>query len=95
VIAHRVDRALVFLLRAPINDADVPHVAASVLSSSGTYSFGPLREGEYVVVAVPSGTPYPQTGEWDRVARLFAAGERVTLVDQEQRTLDLRIAAVR
>ena len=95
VVAHRVDRALVFLLRAPINDADVPRVAASVLSSSGTYSFAPLRDGEYVVVAVPSGTPYPQSGEWDRIARLFAAGERVTLVDQEQRTLDLRIAAVR
>jgi hypothetical protein len=95
VIAHRVDRALVFLLRAPVNDADVPRVAGSVLSVSGKYSFGPLRDGDYFVVAVASGTPYPQSGEWDRVARLAAAGERVTLLDQEQRTLDLRIVGVR
>jgi hypothetical protein len=36
-----------------------------------------------------------QAGEWDRVARLAAAAERITLGDLDERALDLRVVSER
>jgi len=95
VVDHRAARAQVFLLRAATSDADVPRLAASILSATGNYSFGPLREGEYVIVAVPADVPLPRPGDWDRLAQLSALGERVTVADLDRRTIDLHVTAVR
>jgi hypothetical protein len=95
VIDHRVAKARVFLFRAPV-DKDVPaRLAGSVLSVNGNYTFGPMRDGDYLIVAASADVPTPQTGEWERLARLAALGERVTVGDLDQRTIELRVTAVR
>ncbi len=55
VIDHRVARAQVWLFRAPVNKDGAPRLAGSVLTVTGNYSFGPLRDGDYLIVAVPAG----------------------------------------
>ena len=95
VVDERVPRALVFLFRAPLNKDDTPRLAASLTSVSGNFTFGPLREGDYFIVAVPPDTRYPHPEDWDYMAQLAALGERVTLADIDQRTVDLHVVSVR
>ena len=95
VIDKRVPRALVLLLAAPADNVRPPRLVGSVMSISGNYSFGPLREGDYVIIALPSDVPTPGIGDWDRLAQLAALGERVTLADLDQRTIDLRVTPIR
>jgi len=95
IVDKRVARARVFLLRAPAFEKDTPRLAGAVLSTTGSYAFGPLRAGDYVVVAVPADTPAPGLGEPDRLAALVALGEHVTVTDLEQRTVQVHITAIR
>jgi len=95
VVDKRVARARVLLFTAPSRKDDSPRLAGSVLSVTGIYSFGPLREGDYVIVAVPADVPTLQVGDWDQMAQLAGLGERVTLAEMDRRTVDLRVASVR
>ena len=95
VADHRVSQAQVLLFRAPADDKDIPSLAGNVLSVTGNYSFGPLREGEYIVIAVPADVAIPRRSGWDRLAALAAAGEHVTLGDLESRTVELHEKVLR
>ena len=63
-------------------------------SPDGTYSLGPVRAGEYVLFAVSGeammhlSMPEPDEDALDRAAH---SGERVVLVENEKRTVDLRL----
>jgi protocatechuate 3,4-dioxygenase beta subunit len=95
VIDHRVARAQVWLFRAPVNKDAAPSFAGSVLSVTGNYAFGPLRDGDYLIVAVPAGIQVPQVGDWERLASLAGLADHVTLTEMDQRTIALRVTAVR
>jgi len=64
-------------------------------SPAGQFRAGPVRPGEYCLVALPASARPIQPGESARVARLAAAAERITLGEFEERTVDVRIVAER
>jgi len=64
-------------------------------SPAGQFRAGPVRSGEYCLVALPASARPIQAGESARLARLAAAAERVTLGESEERTVDVRIVAER
>jgi protocatechuate 3,4-dioxygenase beta subunit len=94
VIDKRVARAMVFLVRLPATDKEVPRVAGFDISTTGNYNFAPIRDGNYSIVAVPADTKFPMPWEWDRIAALAALGERVTVADLDQRTIELHVTNV-
>jgi hypothetical protein len=70
-------------------------ISSTTAAASGTFKFGPARQGDYAIVALPAGSRYPQAGEWDRLAQLAAQGERVTLGELDERLVDLRVVTER
>jgi hypothetical protein len=90
---RRGGQALVLLFRAPADEKDMSRLVSSVLSVTGNYSFGPLREGEYIVIAVPGDVAIPLRGDWDRIAAIAAAGEHVTVGDLDSRAIELHVTA--
>jgi protocatechuate 3,4-dioxygenase beta subunit len=70
-------------------------VAETRVSSTGVFRAGPVRGGDYLVVALPASAPPFQLAEWDRLARLAAVAERVTLGELDERVLDLRVVTER
>jgi hypothetical protein len=86
-----VGRARVLMFRGDGTRSDVRLISSTVASSTGSFRLGPARGGSYLIVALPSSAPMLQAGEWDRVARLAAGAERITLGDLDERTLDLRV----
>jgi hypothetical protein len=54
----------------------------------GSYQLGPVRAGEYLIIAVGLGT-VPNA---EYLEQLVRNAERITLVEDEQQSLDLRIA---
>jgi hypothetical protein len=90
---NAVPRAFVLMLRTRANGMAV--IEGTAASATGAFKLGPARGGDYAIVAVPAGTPYPQAGEWDRLARLAAQGERVTLGEFDERLVDLRVVTER
>jgi hypothetical protein len=86
--------ARVVLLRAGARAGARP-VAETRVSSAGVFRAGPVRGGDYLVIALPASAPPIQFGEWDRITRLAAAAERVTLGELDERVLDLRVVAER
>jgi protocatechuate 3,4-dioxygenase beta subunit len=91
----RGGQALVLLFRAPADEQDLSRLVSSVLSVTGNYSFGPLREGEYIVIAVPGDVPIPLRGDWDRIGAIAASSEHVTVGDLDSRSIELHVTAVR
>lgn len=88
-----VPRALVMLFRTDGARADEPYIVHA--TASGVFRFGPARGGTYVVLAVSAQSSPPQRGDTEHLARLLAAGERVTLDDLGERKVDLRLFADR
>jgi hypothetical protein len=64
-------------------------------SRTGEFRAGPVRDGEYFLVALPANTQSVPPGESERLRRLAAVAERVTLEDLDERTLDLRLVIER
>jgi protocatechuate 3,4-dioxygenase beta subunit len=95
VIDKRIPRTRVFLFRAPPTKDDSPRLVGTIVSVSGNYTFGPIRSGDYSVVAVPADTPTPTSAQPDRIASLVALGERVTVTELDRRTVDLHVMIVR
>jgi large repetitive protein len=83
-----VPRAQIYLFR-PASSTAMPESTRA--SANGTFTLGPVRDGEYTIVAVPRETPWLDLGDWDRLARLSSAGERVTLGELDVRTIQLRV----
>jgi 5-hydroxyisourate hydrolase-like protein (transthyretin family) len=86
-------RAQVLLFRAPTESASPPQLAGTVWSVTGNFTLGPVREGDYLIVALPEGTAIPQPGQWDLLTRLVSLGERITLTDMDQRTMQLHVTS--
>jgi hypothetical protein len=63
----------------------------SRLSADGTFTLGPRRAGDYFVVALDSDRVVREGSTRELFARLSRVAERITLTENEQRTLDLRI----
>jgi protocatechuate 3,4-dioxygenase beta subunit len=83
--------ARVFLL--PANAARVSQFPDYVTTSAtGAFRAGPKRAGDYVLVAFGPSGPLP--GDPHRLALLAQAGERITLGDSEERTLDLTVVRI-
>jgi hypothetical protein len=72
-------------------------VIVTVVEKDGTYRLPPVRAGEYVILAAP--VEELPSGIWQAdmrlLERLARRGERITLAEHEQRTLDLRRVASR
>ena len=66
-------------------------VTDALTAKDGAFRLGPVRGGDYLIVALPSSAPVPQAGEWDRLARLAAIAQRLTLDDLDARMLDVRV----
>ena len=60
-------------------------------AADGTYRFGPQRDGDYFVVAVPSTDMEPAGDDREKLTRLAERAERITLTLGEDRSLDLRV----
>ena len=65
--------------------------ASTRASGTGEFRIGPLRGGDYFIVAMPANARPIQRGESRRLQRLAAVAERVTLGDLDERTIDLRV----
>ena len=88
-----VPRAMVLLLKKRANGLAV--ITNTTAAAAGTFKLGPARQGDYIIVALPAGSRYPQSGEWDRLARLAAQGEAVTLGELDERMVDVQIVTER
>jgi hypothetical protein len=64
-------------------------------SASGEFRLGPVRGGDYFIVAVSANARPIQSGESTRLQRLAAVAERLTLGDLDERTIDLRLVVER
>jgi hypothetical protein len=64
-------------------------------SPAGEFRVGPVRAGEYYIVALPESAAMIRPDDAARLARLAAVAERITLSEYDERTVDLRIVAVR
>ena len=62
---------------------------------TGEFRLGPVRGGDYFVVAIPGDVRPIQEGESRRLERLAAVAERVTLGDLDERSVDLRVVIER
>jgi hypothetical protein len=55
----------------------------------GVYEFRGLRPAEYLVTIVPEGMPF-RDGDTHALEELSKTAERITLLEDDQRTIDLR-----
>jgi Carboxypeptidase regulatory-like domain len=85
--------ATVYLLRQSPRGLYV--AAAAPTTAAGVFTRGPLRGGEYVLVALPSTVELPPFVAQDRLMRLAALGEHVTLTDLDERSVPLRLVRER
>lgn len=66
-------------------------VTSATSAATGAFRVGPVRPGDYVIVVAGPSVPYPDPADRARLAKLAETGERITLADEEQRTLDLHL----
>jgi protocatechuate 3,4-dioxygenase beta subunit len=64
-------------------------------SAAGQFRAGPLRPGEYCIVALPASARPVQPGDSARLARLAGIAERITLGELEDRVVELRVVPER
>jgi hypothetical protein len=64
------------------------------VKADGTFTLGPRRPGSYFVVALDSPAELADGGNPELFGRLAKIAERVTLGDDEARTLDLQVVAM-
>ena len=61
------------------------------VSAGGTFKLGPQRAGDYLVVAFNPSTLAASMMDRERLVRVAPEAERITLREDEERTLELRI----
>jgi hypothetical protein len=88
-----VRRARVMAIRAEEPRPDVTFEVAA--DANGTYRLGPLRDGEYILVARPADAEMLQVGDWDRLQLLLKSAVRVSLGPREERAVDLNVTGDR
>jgi protocatechuate 3,4-dioxygenase beta subunit len=67
---------------------------SAAVAANGEFRLGPQRGGDYFILALPAGS-IPVASDTDRMAQLAESAERITLGDEEQLTLDLRVVRPR
>lgn len=87
-----VGGARVFLFRA---DGVQSCVTEALIAKDGAFRLGPVRGGDYLILALPLTARAPEIGEWDRLARLAAIAQRLTLDELDARMLDVRVVTER
>jgi protocatechuate 3,4-dioxygenase beta subunit len=90
-----VPRARLFAISADVPIPAQLHRGTASASATGEFRIGPLRGGEYYIVALTSAAEMLQMGQWDRIASLISGAERITVGDLEQRAIDLRVTIER
>ena len=84
--------AIVCLLRTRAADGSVVVAARGTTARDGTFSVGPVRGGDYALVALPASSEMEILSfTQDRLTRLAALGDRVTLSDVDERRVQLRL----
>lgn len=83
--------AHVLLLSADQSRWRMFELTGTTSAATGAFRVGPVRAGDYVIVAIRPSDPYPDPDDRTRLAKLVGTGERMTLSDEEQRTLDLHV----
>jgi protocatechuate 3,4-dioxygenase beta subunit len=84
-------RIRVILFPANPEQWDERHVLGINVSAGGTFKLGPRRAGDYLVVAFDASTLPPNPIDRERLAQLAPDAERITLREDDERTLDLRV----
>ena len=87
-----VGRARLVMFRRDSIDAGVTDTGAS---PAGAFRIGPVRGGDYLIVALPASAPLVDSGQRARLARLATLAERLTLDDLDERVVDLRVVTER
>jgi protocatechuate 3,4-dioxygenase beta subunit len=75
-------------------DRPQPTVVQSMMATSaatGAYRLGPVRGGDYFVVALPPSASWPDLRDAATLKRVTESAERITLADEEQRSMDVRL----
>lgn len=86
-----VPRATILLLSDDGTGTGFRTAATTTATAQGTFKIGPVRRGDYRIVAAPASASPLQEGEWQRAARLAASAERITLGELDERLIDLRV----
>jgi protocatechuate 3,4-dioxygenase beta subunit len=89
--ANAVAGARVYALPADIERRASRFVQPVRASPDGRFRLGPLRAGDYLVVAIPRNAEPPMLDDEATLARLQETAERVTLRGEESIELDLRL----
>jgi catalase (peroxidase I) len=83
--------ARLMLLQA---DRPQPTIFQSMMATwaaAGAYRLGPVRGGEYFVITLPPSASWPDLRDTATLKRLTERAERITLADEEQRRMDVRL----
>ena len=83
--------ARVVVLPADLARRRITDLTNARAAKDGTFKVGPLRRGDYSIVALAASAELPSPDRRDQLAELARQGERVSLAENEERTLDLRI----
>jgi hypothetical protein len=86
--------SMVYLLRLA-GPGGIEVITRAPSSATGAFAIGPVRGGEYVLVALPTTSDVPPNARQDRLKRLVELGERVTLTDLDERSVPLRLVRER
>ena len=70
---------------------EMRQVAGINVAATGTFKLGPQPAGEYLVIAFYTSEQPAGLNDRERLTRLALDAERVTLRENEERTLDLRV----
>ena len=86
-----VSRGRVLMFRAGDDLRKLEPFSSVAVSSSGAFRTGPVRAGEYLVVALPPGVASPDSRDHARLRDLMESANSVTLGAEEERTLDVNV----
>jgi len=61
------------------------------VTAEGRYRIGPVRAGQYFLLAFPPGAPTPYRPDREQLSTFEEAAERITSSANEERTFDLQV----
>jgi protocatechuate 3,4-dioxygenase beta subunit len=70
-------------------------VRFAAVKPDGAFQSGPVRAGEYLVAAIDGDDAPPMPNEPEFLERIARVAQRITLVEDERLTLDVRVARLR
>lgn len=85
------DGASVLVLQADQRRRSRSELTMARAAKDGAFKIGPLRRGDYVIVGLAASTPLPQPDDLEALIELARKGERVSLAENEERTIDARV----